>query len=397
MLLDEMFLAAAQEKQLAIKLRRYLHENPEPSYHEAKTAAFIAEKLREFGITDIQTKVGNGFGLVARIHTGQPGLNLAFRADFDALKVTEKTDLPFKSKNPGVMHACGHDAHTAALLVFAKIINHFKAELCGTITLLFQNAEETQPGGAKSMVAAGALAGVDYVFGIHLNSLAPVGTIDYCEPFGTANSDTFKILLSGKKAPVAEFQKGTNPVMIASQIITTLQALVNQKVAPSQPAVLTFATVAVASESVDEIADQGVIKGTVRTFHSAAKETIKNALLQQVPLLAQLQGGQAKVDYLDGYPSIKQSLPLLNKNIALLKKVFGEKTVVKLPMGMGGEDFSYFSNAVPGIFLNIGAGNEKIGAVYPHHSPNFKIDEDCLDLSVKTFLTIATEYLAKKK
>jgi amidohydrolase len=397
MLLDELFLAATQEKQLAINLRRYLHENPEPSYHEAKTAALIVKKLREFGIDDLQTNVGNGFGIVARIHTGQPGLNLAFRADFDALKVTEKTDLPFKSKNPGVMHACGHDAHTAGLLVFAKIINHFKAKLCGTITLLFQNAEETQPGGAKSMVAAGALEGVDYVFGIHLNSLAPVGTIAYCEPFGTANSDTFKIKLAGKKVPVAEFQRGANLAMIASQIITALQALVSQKVAFNQPAVLTFATVAVTSETDDEIAAQGIIKGTVRTFQPEAKETIKNALLQQVPLLAQLQGGQAEVDYLDGYPSIKQSMPLLEENVALLKKVFGEKTVVKLPMGMGGEDFSYFSKTVSGIFLNIGAGNEKIGAIYPHHSPNFKIDEGCLDLSVKTFLTMAAEYLAKKE
>ncbi|MDC7952881.1 M20 metallopeptidase family protein [Liquorilactobacillus mali] len=396
MLLDELLAAADDNQRAAIEIRRYLHENPEPSYYEKETSKFIKKKLQEFGIDDIRTNVGNGFGIVAKIKGEKTGPNIAFRADFDALKITEKTDLLFKSKRAGVMHACGHDVHTASLLIFAKIINLFRKDLSGTVTLLFQNAEETQPGGAKSMVADGAMIGVDYVFGIHVNSLAPVGTIGYCKPFGTANSDTFKITIKGKSSQVSSPEMAIDPVLIASQIITNMQSTISRIVSPTQPSVLTFATVYAGNNSFEYIGSEAVIKGTVRTFHTEAKEKIKQALLKKVPLIANLQNGDADVYYLDGYPSIKQSLPLLESNIKILKKVFAEDQVIELPMGMGGEDFSYFSNTVPGIFLNIGAGNEEIGAVYPHHSPNFKVDEECIGQSIKTFLVIAMNYLVSK-
>lgn len=377
----------------ALANRRYLHQHPELSYKEEKTAQYIIEQLTAYGITDIQPNFGNGYGIVAKIKGEHPGLTIALRADFDALAITEETDVPFISENEGVMHACGHDVHTAGLLSVAKVLQNNRSDLHGNVVLIHQNAEEIQPGGAKFMVEAGALEGVDFVFGIHVSSLLPKGMIAYSEPYGSANSDTFKIDIQGKGGHAAHPSETVDSIVIASQIITNLQTLVSRKVDPIEAGVLTFASVKAGGDAYNIIADTAKIVGTVRTLDAKTREVLKNGVVTLPNVIASIQGGTATTFYRDGYPAIQQSEPELKQVVKIVSNLFGEDKVVQIPTGMGGEDFSYYVQEKPGCFFYVGGNNPDIDAVYPHHHPKFKLDESCLLQSGQSFLAIVAHYL----
>ncbi|SEO74498.1 amidohydrolase [Amphibacillus marinus] len=373
--------------------RRYLHAHPELSFQEKETAGFILKTLQGYGITDIATNVGNGYGIVAKITGAHPGPTLALRADFDALAITEETDVAFVSKNVGIMHACGHDVHTAALLSVAKILHQHRDSLKGNVVLIHQNAEEVLPGGAKSMVEAGALAGVDYVFGIHVASNIPKGKIGYASSYATAAADSFEINIQGQGGHAARPQQTVDSIIIASQIITNLQTLVSRKVDPTDPAVLTFATVEAGGTAYNIIADTAKIRGTVRTLDAQVRSFMKDSLLRLVPHIAEIQGGTAAVRYTDGYPSVKNTPAEVDLLVKTITDQFGEDNIIRLPVMMGGEDFSYFLAEKPGAFFCVGGENIEIEANYPHHHPKFKIDEECLHQSGQAFLALVAQYL----
>nr|WP_312578309.1 amidohydrolase [Sedimentibacter sp.] len=376
-----------------VEWRRYLHENPEPSFQEKQTAAFIIKKLNEFQIKDIKTNVGNGYGIAARISGYKSGPTIAFRADIDALKLQEESDVTFSSKNPGVMHACGHDAHTAALLSVAKVLQKHRDELKGNIVLLFQNAEESFPGGAESMVENGCLEGVDFIYGAHVISNFEVGKIGYFGKFGSACTDTFNIKIQGKGGHGAMPHTSVDPIIIGTYIVAELQTLVSRYVDPMKPAVLTFAGFQAGGEAENIIADSANLRGTVRTLDFDVRDLIETKIKEMSLAIANSFGGDAEVVYRRGYPSVinTQEESQLLKRVMISK--FGEAEVFKAPTSMGGEDFAYYLQERPGAFFNIGAGNEKINAIYPHHHPKFKIDEKSLLRCGEAFMALTEEYL----
>jgi amidohydrolase len=373
--------------------RRHLHAHPEPSFEEVETARFVKEKLESFGIEDIRTDVGNGYGIVAKIKGKYPGPTIALRADFDALRVTEEIETPFKSKNEGIMHACGHDGHTASLLSVAKVMAKHTDELHGTIVLLHQHAEEVLPGGAKSMVEDDALDGVDYVFGIHLGATQPLNKVFYNVAFGSANSDSFNMKIQGKGGHGAAPHDTHDALTVGAQIVTNLQQIVSRMTDPVKPAVLTFAGFQSGGEAYNIIADATEIKGTVRTLHQDVQELVESKLKSMSQSIAAAYDATVEIDYTKGYPAIENTPEVVDVVKASLLKDFPENEVAEVKESMGGEDFAYFLKEKPGAFLRVGAQPPEKSDAYPHHHPKFEIDERALLRSGEVFLSLIKTYL----
>lgn len=390
---------AAWEKELeenykeTVSIRRHLHQYPEPSFEEKETAAFIVAQLRTYGITDIKQNVGNGYGIVARIKGAQPGPTIAFRADFDALRIQEENDIAYKSQNPGVMHACGHDSHTATLLSVAKVLASHRENLSGNLVLLHQHAEEVLPGGAKSMVEAGAMEGVDYVFGQHVQSSVPAGKVAYVKGYAMAAADFFEIHIQGKGGHGAYPHDTIDSVIIATKIVEALQTLVSRAINPLHPAVVTVSTVQAGGQANNIIADTAVIRGTVRTYQEEARSTIQREMEVMATSIAGMYHGTSELVYTRGYDSVYNHPKETERFVEVMKEKFGEEEVLEREASMGGEDFGYFLQVRPGTFFNVGGGNPEIGADYPHHHPRFNIDERAMLQAGKAFLAIAEDYL----
>lgn len=380
-----------------VEWRRYFHKYPEPSFEEKLTAEFIVSKLKEFEIEDIRTNVGNGYGIVAKINGAKPGPAIAFRADFDALRIQEESDVPFRSKNPGVMHACGHDAHTAALLSVAKVLQNHRDELRGNVVFLFQNAEEYLPGGAIGMVEDGCLEGVDHVYGLHVMSDIQVGKIGYFGQYGSACSDTFRIKIQGRGGHGAMPHTTVDAVIIGAYMVTQLQTIVSRYIDPLKPAVLTFASFKTGNEADNIVADSAYLKGTVRTLDLEVRKQMETMIKEMSASVACSFGGSAEVEYRYGYPSVINTPDENDRLKRIMISKFGQAEVFKTPTTMGGEDFAYYLQKKPGVFFNVGAGNDEINADYPHHHPKFKIDEKSMLRCGEAFLALAEDYLLQMK
>lgn len=378
-----------------IKWRRYLHENPELSFEEQETAKYIEQKLQGFGVDHIRTNVGNGYGIVGRIKGANDGPTVALRADFDALAITETADVPFKSKNEGVMHACGHDGHTASLLSVAKVLCEHRDQMHGDVVLLHQHAEEIPPGGAKSMVEDGALEDVDYVFGIHLGATEPLNQVFVKKGFASANTDIFKMTIQGKGGHGAAPHDTHDALTIGTQIVATLQKIVSRLNDPIKPAVLSFSGFQAGGEAYNIIADSAQIVGTVRTLHPEVQELVESKLKSMSATLAEAYGATVEMEYIHGYPSIKNTEEEVDKIKSRLVSLFGEEEVSEAEIQMGGEDFAYFLQEKPGAFLNVGAKFPEDDQPYPHHHPKFIIHEDALLRSGEVFFAILDEYIGE--
>ncbi len=379
-----------------VAMRRHLHQYPEPSFEEKETAAYIVAQLRSYGITDIQENVGNGYGIVAKITGAYPGPTIAFRADFDALRIQEENNVPYKSKNAGVMHACGHDSHTATLLSVAKVLAAKADTLHGSVVLVHQNAEEVLPGGAKSMVEAGAMEGVDYVFGQHVQSSLEAEKIGYTPGYSMAAADFFNIAIQGKGGHGAYPHDTIDSVIIATKIVDALQTLVSRAINPLHPAVVTVSTVQAGGEANNIIADKALIRGTVRTYQEEARDIISREMKVLAESVAAMYHGKSEVTYIRGYDAVYNHPEETTRFVALMKEKFGEGSILECEPTMGGEDFGYFSKVRPGTFFNVGALNPELEATYPHHHPRFNIDEKAMLVAGKAFLAIAEDYLMKK-
>lgn len=378
-----------------VSWRRHLHANPEPSFEEEETAKFIEEKLKEFGVDEVKTNVGNGYGIVGKIIGAQPGPTVALRADFDALQIIEEADVPFKSKNEGYMHACGHDGHTASLLSVAKVMANNKEDLHGNVVLLHQNAEELFPGGAKSMIEDGALDDVDYVFGIHLGATQELNKVYYAYGFGSANADSFQLNIQGKGGHGAAPHDTHDALTIGTTIVTNLQQLVSRLTDPVKPAVVTFAGFQSGGEAYNIIADTAEIKGTVRTMHSEVRDNLETKLKSISSSIAESFDATIDIDYRRGYPSIKNDPEQVERVKAKFDTIFDADELEEVEARMGGEDFAYFLQEKPGAFLRVGAQHPDNTEGYPHHHPKFLMHEDALLRSGEVFLAIIDEYLGQ--
>lgn len=367
---------------------RHFHEHPELGFQEVETAKIVAERLSSLGVEDIKTGV-NKTGVTGLIRgTGSgPGKDrvVLLRADIDALPILEENEVDYVSRNPGVMHACGHDAHTAILLDVACMLMDRKSEFAGTVKLLFQPAEEIPPGGALGMIQEGVQEHphVDAVFGLHMAQAIPVGFVGVAGGPVMAGGDLFEITIQGKGGHAASPHKAVDPIVIGSQIVVALQTVVARNVDPMESAVLSI-TVFQAGDAFNVIPDVAKIGGTVRWFKPDVTALVEKRIIEIATGIGEAAGATIDVTFSRGYqPTIND-----NAHAAIVREaaigVVGEEHVLTPPPVMGGEDFSRFLLERPGAFFVIGSKNEEKGLVWGHHHPKFDIDEESLGIGVAT-------------
>ncbi|WP_153732432.1 M20 family metallopeptidase [Sporosarcina obsidiansis] len=369
-----------------VEIRRYLHMNPEVSFKEAKTAAYIADFYKQLGV-NVRTGVG-GNGVVAKVMGGKPGKTVALRADFDALPIQDQKDTPYASKVPGVMHACGHDAHTATLLQLAKALHEMREDLAGEYVFIHQHAEELAPGGAIAMIEDGCLEGVDVIFGTHVWSLFESSVIYYASGPVMAAADRFTITIQGAGGHGASPHQTKDAIVIGSQLVMNLQQLVSRRVDPIESAVLSVGSF-VADNAFNVIADQAVLGGTVRTFAPEIRDLMEQEIQRVAKGTALANDCQIEVKYYRGYPAVINHAKETEFLKYIAESIPGLQGVEEMKPQMGGEDFAYYLEKVPGTLFFTGA--KPIDA-YPHHHPRFDIDEKAMIAAAKTLGAAAIEY-----
>jgi amidohydrolase len=380
-----------------IQWRRDFHAHPELSNREQRTARVVAAHLRELGIDQIKTGVA-GHGVVALIRGRNPGPTVALRADMDALPIQEQTGLTFASQNDGVMHACGHDAHTAMLLGAAKVLVQMREAIPGNVKLIFQPAEEGTPageeGGAKLMIEQGVLADpeVSAVFGLHVNTELETGKLGYRYGALLASVDRFRVTISGKQSHAAMPWKGVDPIVAAAQIITAIQTIASRKVDARRPIVVSIGIIR-AGTAWNIIPEEVTLEGTIRTHDAEVRQQAVKEFHHLVRQTAIAHGAAAQITFEDYGPVVFNDPELGQRMKASLVRAAGETNVVEVEPMMGGEDFAHYARKVPGFYFFLGARNQSIGAVHAPHTPNFIIDEAALPLGVRALALLAIDYL----
>ncbi len=402
----------AQEMEMkVIEWRRHFHQYPELSNREVKTAAIVADHLKKLGI-EVQTGVAKT-GVVGLLKTGKPGPVIALRADMDALPVTERNSLPYASKEKavfsdqetGVMHACGHDTHVAILMGVAEILSKNKSDLKGTIKFIFQPAEEGPPpgedGGAGLMVQEGVLENpkVEVIFGMHIQSISPLGRITYRPGGMMAASDWFTIKVKGKQSHGAAPWMGIDPIAISAQIINGLQTIVSRQTELTKEAAVISVGRINAGIRENIIPEEAVMAGTIRTLDNDMRTKIHEKIKLTATKIAESGGATAEVSIVNKTPVTYNDPELTEKMIGSLQKAAGKENVMRINAVTGAEDFAFFQQKVPGFFFFVGAmmANQDPNIVPSHHTPDFMIDELGMRTGLKAMLNVTLDYMHMTK
>jgi len=360
--------------------RRHLHRNPEVSFEEHETSAWIAERLSEFGGLEVERPTETS--VLGRLDTGKPGPTVALRADIDALPIDEHSGVEFASERPGAMHACGHDGHTAMLLGAARELA--RAELAGgELRFIFQHAEELAPGGARDMVAAGVMEGVDFIYGCHLWTPLEYGKVAAVPGPFMAAADFFTLTITGRGGHAGLPHTAVDTVAAAAELVGSLQHIVARRIDPLQPAVVTIGSIH-AGDAPNVIPGEAVLRGTTRSFDPDVRQRLPKLIEEIAAGVCAAHGASHELDFQFGYK------PVVNEARAteLVRECIGSDELLELDPIMGGDDFSAFQAEAPGCYAFIGAGGE-----YPHHHPRFRIDERALATGTRLHVQIATRAL----
>jgi amidohydrolase len=394
-------------EQKVIDWRRDIHQNPELGNREFKTAAKIATHLRKLGI-EVTENVAHT-GVVGLLKGDHPGKVIGLRVDIDALPVTERNDLPFKSSvkstfmgnEVGVMHACGHDTHTAILMGVAEVLSKNKDKIHGTVKFIFQPAEEGAPqgeeGGAALMIKEGVLKNpeVDAIFGLHINSQTPVGMIRY-KPEGTmASSQRFVIDVKGKQSHGSQPWGGVDPILISAKIIDGLQTIISRETELTKEAAVITVGKITSGVRFNIIPESAQLIGTIRTLDYGMQKKLNDRMIEMVQTIAKAYGGEATCTIADGTSITYNDPALVEQMLPTMKRVAGADQVVLQKAVTGAEDFSFFQDEIPGFYFFLGGMTPGTTESYPHHTPDFKIDDSGLLLGVKTLSEMSLDYLNK--
>ena len=390
-----------------IAWRRHLHENPELSNREFNTAKYIVKHLKELGI-EVQEGVAKT-GVVGLLKGDLPGKVVALRADMDALPVTERNDLPFKSlvtseyngKKTGVMHACGHDSHVAILMGTAEVLSKMKSKIKGTVKFIFQPAEEGAPkgeeGGAELMVKENVLKNpdVDAIFGLHINSGTDVGTLKYKTGGIMAAAQTFEVNIKGKQAHGSRPWTSVDPILTAASIIQGLQTIISREAELTKEGAVITVGVMNAGIRSNIIPETAKLIGTIRTLDYDMQKFINKRMREMVPAIAKVHRAEATIEITKGLPITYNHIKLTEKMLPTLQRIAGIEKVVKISAITGAEDFSFYQQQVPGMFFFIGgkALDVKVEDASGHHTPDFVLDESGFILGVKTMTALTLDYL----
>jgi amidohydrolase len=371
--------------------RRHLHRHPEPSYEEFETAQFVAETLEGFGDA-LEVQRPSETSVVARLRTGRPGRTLAIRADTDALPVQERSDVEFASQRDGVMHACGHDGHTAMLLGAAQELLARANELSGEVRFLFQPAEERPPGGARPLIDAGALEGVDLVTGCHLWTPLPVGQVAAPAGPAMAAADFFTLAVTGQGGHAGLPHEATDTIAIGAQVVTNLQHVVARRTDPLQSAVVTVGSFH-AGDAPNVVPGRAELGGTVRTFDPALRARMPELIERVARGVTEAHEASLQLDYVMGYAPVINDPDVADLVAGAVRAAAGDDALVGMRPIMGGDDFSAYQAELPGCYFFVGAGSEEARAIWPHHHPRFRIDERALQIGVRTHVETALRAL----
>lgn len=369
-----------------VRWRRHLHRNPELSFQERETSRFIANHLEAWGY---EVTRAAGTGVIARLKGGRPGRTIALRADIDALPIQDEKTCEYASAVPGVMHACGHDAHTAELLGVARYYSLHREEMPGERVLLFQPAEETLPGGALRMIAEGALDGVAAVYGVHLWSPFPYGIVATRPGPFMASPDEFEIELIGRGGHGGLPHQSADALVAGAHLVTALQTIVARNVNPLESAVLSVGRFQSGTAN-NVIAERSKLAGTVRSLKPEVRSLMRSRLEEVVRHTAALHGVEANFQFVEGYPPVVNDEREARRILRVASALLGKDRVLECEPIMAGEDFSYYLNERPGCFFFVGAGRED-GSSPPHHHPRFDIDERAMLVAARLLVAAADD------
>ena len=388
-MLHKIKAAAAGISQELIAIRRHLHSNPELSFQEHNTVAYVKMQLEGMGITQIKSLAQTGLEVL--IEGRNPNKKVvALRADMDALPIVEANDVPYKSQNVGVMHACGHDAHTTCLLGVAKILQGERESFEGTVKLIFQPGEEKLPGGASLMIAEGVLENpaVNAILGQHVMPLIPVGKVGFRSGLYMASTDELYVTIKGKGGHGAMPHLCIDPVVVMAQMITALQTLVSRQANPIIPSVLSFGKV-IANGATNVIPNEVYLEGTFRTLDEKWRSKAHELMLRTAQCVAEGFGAAVDFEIRKGYPFLHNNPALTARSKAAALNYMGEENIVDLDIWMAAEDFAYYSQEADACFYRLGTRNESKGIVSGVHTPTFDIDEEALEIGAGLMAYIA--------
>ena len=391
MLKEKIKSLAEKYHQEIIAIRRHIHQYPELSFQEKETGKFIAKKLKEFAIAHEHGWGENG--VVALIEGKNPSSKtIALRADIDALPINEKNDVSYKSCREGIMHACGHDVHTASLLGTAKILQTIKNEITGTVKFIFQPGEEKLPGGASILIKEGVLEkpAPKAILGQHVHPPLEVGKVGFRPGMYMASADELYVTIKGKGGHGALPHDCRDTILIASHLIISLQQLISRLTDPTLPAVLTFGKINSTGGATNIIPNEVKLEGTFRTMNEAWRKEAHLKMKEMAEGIAESMGGSCEFNIVKGYPYLENDPPLTLRSKTMAEEYLGKDNVVDLPIRMTSEDFSYYSQAIPACFYRLGTGNAEKGITSPVHTDTFDVDEDCLrtGMGLMAWLTV---------
>jgi amidohydrolase len=393
--------AAEQLRAALITQRRDFHMNPELSNREERTARVVAEKLRALGLDEVKTGVGR-HGVVALLKGKQPGDVVAVRADMDALPIQETINVPYKSRNDGVKHACGHDAHMTIELGVAEVLSKLRDQARGTVKFIFQPAEEGPPageqGGAPLMIAEGALDNPrpSAIFGLHVMPNIEIGQVGYNVGGAMASSDRFTITLRGKKVHGAYPHDGIDTVVVAAECVTALQTIRSRRTNTLEPLVITIGSIH-GGNRFNIIADEVKLEGTMRALNEDVRKQAIELMKQTLQGVTSAYGASYELEFVGaGNPVTYNDPPLVAATLPTLRRVLGEANVFEPKPQMGAEDFSYYQKVIPGFFYFLGVGNKAKGITAMIHTPEFDVDEESLVIGVKVMTNVLLDYLDRQ-
>ena len=384
-----------------IAQRRDFHMHPELSNREERTARIVAERLKSLGFDEVRTNVAR-HGVVGVLKGKQPGGVVAVRADMDALPIQETNDVPYKSRNAGVKHACGHDVHTTVELGVAEVLSKMREEISGTIKFIFQPAEEGPPvgeeGGAPLMIKEGALENPrpQAIFGLHTEPNVQAGQIGYHSGPAMASSDTFQIIIRGKGAHGAQPQAGVDAVVIASECVLALQHIRSRRIDPLEPLVITLGTIN-GGTRFNVIASEVKLTGTMRTHNDAVRERAIALMRETLTHVTAAYGATFELNFEGSNPVTYNEPSLVEETLPTMRRVLGAENTLAIKPFMPAEDFSYFQKVVPGFYFFLGVGNRAKGITAGWHTPDFDVDEESLVVGVKVMSNVLLDYLDRQK
>jgi amidohydrolase len=386
---EDILIKAEELKPKLVDLRRDFHQHPELGLQEVNTAKKVQGILNGLGIA---TKMlVNRTGVRGFLKGPKPGKTIALRADMDALPIQEETDVPYKSQNKGVMHACGHDAHTAMLLGAATILSEKKGELRGNVVFIFQPAEEIGAG-AKAMVEERVLEGVDSIFGLHVYSTLPFGTLNYSPGALMAAGDFFDVKITGRGGHGAQPHLTVDPIVIATTAINAIQAIVSREVDPLESAVVSICKME-AGEAYNVIPETATFGGTIRSHKPELRESLPKRVKEILDGVVLGMRGNYEFNLMSKFPATINDEKMTAFVVNVAKEILGGDKILLMKPLMGSEDFSFYLQKIPGTFAFLGVENKEKGIIYPQHHPKYEIDEDILPIGTTLHVAVALEYL----